>query len=104
VPTIASAFVRGNDPSNVAFFRSNTGFASVQRVTDGTYELTLADLSFDDDQIVPNVTTRAFDNPLATTAVVKDVVNGVITVLTFVTDTGIVNDMDFYISVDVADL
>jgi hypothetical protein len=100
VPTIAAAFVNGQNGD--AF--SNTGFSSIVRVTDGTYDLTLADPPPNDNQIIPNVTTKGLGSANATTPKIDSVVGGVIRVITLVTDTGLPNDMDFYISVDVAAL
>lgn len=93
IPIIAAAFVNGNTGA----FYTQSGFASVTRVTDGHYELVLASPPPDDLRIIPQALPRA--EALSGNPVVHDVTGGMITLLTYVSNTGLLNDMDFYVTI-----
>jgi hypothetical protein len=92
---IAGAYVDGNSGATFA----QTGFSSIVRVTDGHYLLTLANPPADDDLILPLVLPQ--DPVLSGNPVIFSVIGGVITLFTYVSTTGLLNDMNFYITVSV---
>lgn len=92
---IAGAYVDGN---NGGSFRQ-TGFSSIVRVTDGHYELTLTSPPSDDTRILPLAIPQA--PMLSGNPVVVSVIGGVITLFTYVSNTALLNDMNFYITVSV---
>ena len=92
---IAGAYVDGN--SGAVF--AQTGFSSIVRVTDGHYQLTLASPPSPDNRILPLAIPQ--DATLSGNPVVQSVVAGVITLFTYVSTTGLLNDMNFYITVSV---
>jgi hypothetical protein len=68
-------------------------------VTDGHYLLTLANPPANDDLILPLVLPQ--DPTLSGNPMIDSVIGGVITLFTYVSTTGLLNDMNFYITVSV---
>jgi len=93
ISDLAGAYVNGDDGSAFA----QTGFSSIVRVTDGHYVLTLADPPADDNLILPLAIPHS--PVLSGTPVIDSVTGGVITLFTYITTTGLLNDMNFYIRV-----